>query len=81
MTVSNLRDLTEIYKLRDAMKNKEEKSISLFRRIGNCKKAVEITNEDYCRRYEYDSGSPYSGRIAPMESTVMISGESGTGKK
>ena len=81
LTVSNLRDLTEIYKLRDAMKNKEEKASRYLEELEIVKKQLKSQTKIIAEDMNMILVLRTVERIAPMESTVMISGESGTGKE
>ncbi len=81
LTVANLRDLTELQSLKEEIDTKE-KTVALYKQelevIKNqMKEHGRIIAEDQSMILVLNSAK----RIAPMESTVLLTGESGTGKE
>lgn len=81
LTVANLRDLTEIYKLRDEMERSEKDAVRYREELELIKSQLKAQNKIVAEDMSMVSILRTAERIAPMDSTVMINGESGTGKE
>lgn len=80
MIVTNVRDLTEIYSLKEEIQEKEE-AIERYR-LERAHIQASLTEQDMiCVDNASLSSLFLANRVAPMDTTVMLFGETGVGKE
>lgn len=80
MVVTNVRDLTEIYSLKEEVERKDRKKEKLEKEIKNLKEALFDT-EFVARDKNILSALYLANRAAPLDVTLLLTGETGAGKE
>ncbi len=78
MVVTNVRDLTEIYTLKEEVARNN--LLSSRKEIENIKKSLSITKEMICVDSNSLSVLSLANKVAPLDTTVILFGETGVGK-
>jgi PAS domain S-box-containing protein len=81
MIVANVRDITELIKLREAIQKKDKKVDDFNSEIHKLKEALNKKNAIIARDANVKKLLISADRIASHDTTVLISGETGTGKE
>ena len=80
MVVTNVRDLTEIYRLKEKVEEQEQEEEKLRRNLEHVQQKLEIENM-IAQDKNTLQAVLLSGKVAPLDATVMLLGETGVGKE
>lgn len=80
MVVTNVRDLTEIYHLKEKVEEKEQEEEKLRRSLEHEQQQLKHENMIAQDRNTLKAAA-LAGRVAPLDATVMLLGETGVGKE
>ena len=81
MVVTNVRDLTELYRLKEEVARKNAEGKILRQKLEHIQQKF-LTNQDFIAVDETTlSVILMADKVAPMDSTVMLTGETGVGKE
>lgn len=80
MVVTNVRDLTEIYRLKEKVEEQEQEEEKLRRNLEHVQQRLEIENM-IAQDKNTLQAVLLAGKVAPLDATVMLLGETGVGKE
>lgn len=80
MVVTNVRDLTEIYRLKERVEEQEQEEEKLRRNLEHVQQKLEIENM-IAQDKNTLQAVLLAGKVAPLDATVMLLGETGVGKE
>lgn len=80
MVVTNVRDLTEIYHLKEKVEEQEQEEEKLRRNLEHVQQKLQIENMIAQDRNTLGA-IVLAGKVAPLDATVMLLGETGVGKE
>lgn len=80
MVVTNVRDLTEIYQLKEKVEKKEQEEEKLRRTLEHEQQLLRQENMIAQDRNTLKAAA-LASRVAPLDATVMLLGETGVGKE
>lgn len=81
MVVNNVRDITELMELREALKEKELKMDLYNTELERLRKRMNKTPEAFSRNVKMKILMESASRAARHDTTILISGETGVGKE
>ncbi|WP_243009012.1 sigma 54-interacting transcriptional regulator [Clostridium sp. AM58-1XD] len=81
MVITNVRDLTEIYKLKEEVARKNEEGRKLRQELEHIQKKLLNKKNMVAVDEAALSVILLADKVAPMDSTVMLTGETGVGKE
>ena len=80
MVVTNVRDLTEIYRLKERVEEQEQEEEKLRRNLEHVQQCL-VTENMIAQDKNTLEAVLLSGKVAPLDATVMLLGETGVGKE
>lgn len=80
MVVTNVRDLTEIYRLKEKVEEQEQEEEKLRRNLEHVQQCL-VTENMIAQDKNTLQAVLLAGKVAPLDATVMLLGETGVGKE